>query len=475
MTTTTASSTPVSVASSSSAGAAGGSVINVSSLVSQLVAATVAPQQSLIANQTTAVTAEISAVGSLQSALSTFQSSLTPLSTPSAFNAQTANSSDQTVFSATAGASSVAGSYKVAVSALASSQQLLSGAFAGGGTATVGTGTLALSLGGTSFNVAIDSTDDTVAGIASAINSAAGNPGVTATVVTGSDGAHLLLSSSVTGAANTLQVSETDGGGALAALTYGSGNTAHYTQEAAAQDASFSVAGVPYTSAGNTVSDALTGVTLTLVGTTTGAPATLTIANNTAAIQSNIQSFVAAYNTLESTLSGLGSYDATTGTAGALQGNPLLTQTQNQVKSALYSLVGSSNYNSLASVGITTNSDGTLSLNSTTLAAALSGNFTAVSQLFSSSNGIAAQLNSQISADLATGGSIDATSKTLTTRENALTQQSNDLNTQMTALSASLTEQYATLNTLLSSLQTTSSYLSQAFAGLPSVQGRSNA
>jgi len=478
MTTTTASSTPVSVASSSSAGAAGGSVINVSSLVSQLVAATEAPQQALIANQTTAVTAKISAVGSLQSALATFQSSLIPLSTPSAFNAQTAASSDQTVFRATAGASSVAGSYSIAVSALASSQQLLSGAFAGGSIAIVGTGTLTLSLGGSSFNVAIDSTDDSVAGIASAINSASNNPGVTATVVTGSDGAHLVLSSSMTGAANTIQVSETDGGGALAALTYDSGNTTHYTQEAAAQDASFSVAGVPYTSPSNTVSDALTGVTLTLLGTTaTGTPATLTVANDTATIQSNIQNFVAAYNTLESTLSGLGSYDATTGTAGALQGNPLLTQTQNQVKSALYSLVGSSNYNSLASVGITTNSDGTLSLNSTTLATALSGNFTAVSQLFSSSSssGIAAQLNSQISADLATGGSVDTTSKTLATQENALTQQSSALNTQMAALTASLTEQYATLNTLLSSLQTTSSYLSQAFANLPSVQGKANA
>src|SRR5665213_444293 len=106
---------PVSIASSSSAAAAGGSVINVSSLVSQLVAATEAPQQALIANQTTAVTAKISAVGSLQSALATFQSSLIPLSTPSAFNAQTAASSDQTVFRATAGASSVAGSYSIAV------------------------------------------------------------------------------------------------------------------------------------------------------------------------------------------------------------------------------------------------------------------------------------------------------------------------------------------------------------------------
>ena len=63
---------PVSIASSSSAGAAGGSVINVASLVSQLVAATQAPQQAIITTQTTAVTTQISAVGTLKGALETF-------------------------------------------------------------------------------------------------------------------------------------------------------------------------------------------------------------------------------------------------------------------------------------------------------------------------------------------------------------------------------------------------------------------
>ena len=56
-------------------------------------------------------------------------------------------------------------------------------------------------------------------------------------------------------------------------------------------------------------------------------------------------------------------------------------------------------------------------------------------------------------------------------QEDALTKQSDQLSQQMTALATSLTEQYSSLNTLLSSLQSTSSYLSQAFASLPQVQG----
>jgi flagellar hook-associated protein 2 len=478
----TTSTTPVSVASSSSAGAAGGSVIDVSSLVSQLVNATQAPQQKLITDQTTAVTADISALGTLKSALSTFQSSLTALATPGAFNSETANTSDQTVFTATANANAVGGSYAVTVSNLASAQQLLSGPVVGGATATVGTGTLTLTLGTTSFNVPVDTTNNTVSGIAAAINSASNNPGITATVITGTDGAHLVLSSTLTGAANTISVTESDGGTGLSALTYGPGNTGHYALNAKAADAVFSIAGVPYTSASNTVSNAISGVALTLVGTTTppapdgtgGTGATLTVANDTSTVEKNISTFVDAYNTLESSLASLGSFDSTTGTAGALLGNPVLSGIQNQINQTLHGLAGTSVYNSLASIGITSQADGTIAVNSSTLETALASNFTAVSQLFSSKTGIASQLNTQITTALASGNSLDSYAKTLTQQENALTQKSDDLTTQMTALTASLTHQYSVLDSLLSSLQTTSSYLTQAFATLPTVQSKAS-
>src|SRR5579872_7401704 len=211
-----------SVASSSSAGAAGGSVINVSSLVSQLVAATEGPRQSLIANQTQQVTTQISSLGQLKSALSTFQGSLAALDSPSAFQLETANSGAPAIFTATASSGAPAGTYNVAVSALATAQQLLSNPVSG---STIGTGTLQVSLGGASFSVTVDSSNDTLSGLAAAINSAPGNPGIAATVLQGASGAYLLLSSSQTGAANTIQVTETDGGAGLTAFTYGSGNT----------------------------------------------------------------------------------------------------------------------------------------------------------------------------------------------------------------------------------------------------------
>jgi flagellar hook-associated protein 2 len=465
----------VSVASNTSSGAAGGSVIDVSSLVSQLVNATQAPQEALISHKTQAVTAQISAVGTLKSVLSTFQSSLGAINTPSAFNTLSAASSDPTAFTATADSAAVLGSYTVAIDHLAQGQQLVSTAFTGGSSATVGTGTLQLTLGGTHFDVSIDSSNDTVAGIAAAINGAAGNPGIEASVVTGTDGAHLVLTSSLTGASNTIQVAETDGGTGLSQITYSAGG-ANYRVQTAAQDAGFTISGVAYTSASNTVTDALSGVTLDLLTPTTS-DGTLSVSTDASTVESNVTAFVAAYNTLQGSLSSLGSFDATTNTAGPMMGDALLSGVQNQVRSALYSIVntGSATYNSLASIGITTNSDGTLSVNQATLSAAVTSNFSAVSQLFSGTGGIASSLNSQITTNLGAGGPIDSRGKTLVQQENALTQQSSQLTKQMTDLTASLTEQYASLNTLLSSLQSTSSYLSQAFSNLPRVQGTPSA
>ena len=365
-----------------------------------------------------------------------------------------ATSSDTKAFTASADSSATLGSYSVNVTQLAQAQQLVSNAFSGGSSATVGTGTLQLTLGSTSFNVTVNSSNDTLSGIAAAINSATGNPGIEASIITGTTGAHLVLTSS---------------------LTYSSSSTTNYAQTTAAQDASVTIAGVTYTSASNTVTSALTGVTLNLLATTSSA-ATLSVADNVGTVVSNIQAFVAGYNSLQSTFSQLGGYDATTNTAGPLNGNAALSTVQNQILSVLDSFVntGSSIYNSLASVGITANSDGSLSVDTTKLTAALTSNFSAVSALFSSSGGIATTFNSQLTSQLASGGPIDSLSQSLVAQENGLTQQSNQLSQQMSALSASLTEQYSALNSLLSSLQSTSSYLTQAFATLPGAPGSSS-
>jgi flagellar hook-associated protein 2 len=421
------------------------------------------------------VTTKISALGALKGALGTFQSSLATLNKPDAFSAMSATTSDGGVFTANVSSGAPPGRYAVTVSSLASAQQLLSTGFAGGSTAAIGPGTLNIQLGTTSFNIAVDATDGTIGGLATAINSASDNPGVVAAIVQGSDGAHLLLSSTETGAANTIQITETDGGTALAGVTYGAGNTANYAQNTAAQDASFSIAGVSYTSGNNTVTDALSGVTLKLTGTTApGASANLTVANDTGTVAANIESFVAAYNTLQGSITPLGAYDKTSGSAGPMLGDALLSGVEGEIHRTLQSLVGTSVYNSLASLGITTQKDGTLQADSTKLQTALAKDFNSVKTLFSGTGGVAAQLDAQLGKELATGGAIDSRSKMLIKQSDALSDRATVLNKQMDAMARNLTQQYSALNVLLSSLQTTSGYLTQAINSLPSNIGKSN-
>src|SRR5262249_31798594 len=125
-------------------------------------------------------------------------------------------------------------------------------------------------------------------------------------------------------------------------------------------------------------------------------------------------------------------------------------------------------------IGIVTQRDGSLSVNTGKLATALSANLGAVTQLFGGAQGVASTLNSEINNVLSAQGSVTVAGQTLTSKENALNKQSDQLNEQMSALTASLTQQFTALNTLLSSLQTTSSYLTQAFASLPHVQSQLN-
>ena len=124
-------------------------------------------------------------------------------------------------------------------------------------------------------------------------------------------------------------------------------------------------------------------------------------------------------------------------------------------------------YTSLASLGITTNKNGTLSVDSAKVKAALQTNFDAVAQVFGSENGVAARLDKVISPRLAGGGDIAMRNQALDKQSKSLTKDLTTLETRMTALSERYTKQFTVLDGLLSSMQTTSSYLAQQLANLP--------
>lgn len=452
-----------------------GSGLDISSIVTQLTQAEMSAQTANVTAQQTAVTANVSALATLKSALSTFQSSLSVFGgtgSSSAFNSLSATSGDNTVFTATAGAGAVNGTYQVQVNTLAQSQQLISNVFSSGSTSSIGTGTLNLSLGGQGFSVAINSTNNTLAGISNAINTASGNPGITATLIYGTgNNAQLVLSSTQTGAANTISVSSSGGDGGLSALNYNSSNTTNFTQQQAAQDASISVAGVTHTSSSNVISNALDGVTLNLVAAKPNTNVSLTVTNDSSNVSSLMQSFVTAYNTMIQQVTPLGSYDASTQTAGPMLGDPVLTGIQNQLFQAMNNPVASAGTttNSLASLGINTNSDGTLSLNTSILNSALNSNFQDATDVMGGSDGVISRLNSMLNNALSTTGTIQTRSNTLTDQQNTINDENAAITAQTAVVQQRYMDQFNAMDSFLAQMQNTSSFLTQQFDALNNV------
>lgn len=446
----------------------GGSQIDVNSLAAQLVAAERAPLDRQVTRETGRVTTKISALGALKASLNSFKNALSSLRSADAFAVRKAITSTPQVVTASATSSASPGTYDIEVVQLAKAQQLASTPFAAGSSAVVGTGTLTVSLGSSSFNVTIDSSNSTLAGIRDAINAAPDNAGVTATLVQTTAGSRLVLSSTATGATNLIAVAQTGGDGGLAPLAYSASATTNYTQLSPAQDAIVNIATFETRSSTNTVSGAIDGVTLTLLDEAPGDTLSLTISEDKGAATAKIKGFVAEYNALQGQILKLRSYDATTRTAGPMLGDALLNGVESQLRRIVSTPVTGADetYNTLASIGIKSNADGTLTLDDTKLQRALDSDFDAIGTLFGSETGVAAVLYEQTEARLDADGAIENRSQNLVKQKLALDKRQSDIDARMEIALRRYVKQFTSLDTLLSQLTTTSSYLTQQFDSL---------
>ena len=443
-----------------------GSGLDITAIVSSLTQAFGAAQTTQLTNQQNSLDAQVSAYGSFTSALDALQLSLNALSSPSQLAGFDATVGDKTVASASSGSSAVAGSYTLEVDHLATAATLTSAPVAGTGTA-VGTGTLTISVGGASTNINIGSTNNTLTGIAAAINSAANNPGVSASVITASDGQRLVLSGTATGAGNGITVTQSGGDGGLASLVFDPANgISNLTDTQDAADASFKINGFSATSSSNVVSTALTGVTINLLApTATGVTTTLNVTPDTSTAQSNIDKFVTALNGVVSNIQSLTSFDPSTDTAGPLNGNPTLQSFQNQLQGILGSLVsgGTGGIKSLADVGITANPDGSFSVDDTKLGNALSGNLAGVGNLLGSTNGIITQLSSFINGYTKPGGLLATINQGLTSSLSSVADQQDALTAQLATYSATLTAEFNAVDNTVAQLKQTQTFLNAEF------------
>jgi flagellar hook-associated protein 2 len=456
-----------------------GSGLDVSSIVSQLVAVEGNTKTLLLANKQEDTRSEITAFGTLKSLLSTFQSSTTALKLPATFDASLATSSDDKIFTASTTGSVAAGVFDVEVRDLAESHKLLSAGFTDADT-VIGEGILTISVGTSDFAINIDSSNSTVTGVRDAINDATDNTGVSATIITVDDGAggtltKLVLTSENTGTDNalTITVNDTDDGNhtdasGLSALYYDTGDATtpeQMTQINAATDAEVYIDGQKVLSDSNTVVDAIQGVTLNLVAEDVGTDYTLTIAEDKARVTASVELFVSNYNSFISLTNNFTSYNVDTGSAGIFLGDATLRTLRNQVRSEISNSVDDIGgpYAMLVDIGITTKIDGTLSIDSSKLADALNTNFDDVGNLFSSTNGIAVKLDSVLTEYTKADGIIDSKTKGLNTTIARIAKDFEALDRKLDALEERLLAQFSGLDVLLTQLNSTSNFLTEQF------------
>lgn len=377
-----------------------GSNLDVNSIVSQLMALERRPID-LLSTKEAKFQAKLSGIGTLKGALSSFQSTVAGLTSAAKFAAtKKAAVGDNTILSASASGSAATGTYQLAVTQLAQANKLKSAAYAASTTA-IGSGKLTIQFGSIdagaftansdrgAITVDIASGKNTLADIRDAINAA--KAGVTASIVNDGTGYRLSLSSDASGTKNQLKISVTDDDGVdtdnagLSQLAYdpATAGVKNLSQSQEAKDAKFTIDGIDVVKQSNTVSDAVDGLTLTLLKE---GSSSVTVTADKSAVKSTIEAFVKAFNDVNKTLKELGGYNAETKQAGILQGDPTVRTVQAQLRSLL---TGELSYaggglHSLSEIGIAFQKDGSLALNSTKLNAVLDDPSKDVATLFAS-------------------------------------------------------------------------------------------
>jgi flagellar hook-associated protein 2 len=346
----------------------------ITSLIQQASTAYQAPATAL-QSQEQPIQTQISALGKVQSALSSLQSAVGSLADVQTIARRSVTASPNGTVSAAVTNDATPGTYNLTNIQLAQPESLISSGFASP-SSSLGAGSLTIQVGtGPAVTVNIASGQDSLTGIASAINQA--NTGVQATIVYDGSSYHLSLTGDSTGTAGAFTVSGSGGLAGFSSGVQGSG----LTQIEAATDASFSLNGIPITSSSNRVSGVVAGLTLNL---TASGSATVTVSQDVSGLDQAANGLVSALNNVLQTINQYSSYSPTSG-PGPLLGDVGLQILRNNLLSAITSpangnVLGTP-YGSLSAVGFTINSDGTVSLNDQAFQTAAQSNYAAVAGL----------------------------------------------------------------------------------------------
>ncbi len=431
--------------------------IDVSTVVSELMQLQRAPETQLQSEQAS-ITTQVGLLTTISTDLTTLNSAVNDLKDVfGPLSQKDVNSSDSAILTGSATNAAAAGIHSVIVTQLASTSSSYSGPI-----------TSPSQLSSSEIDVAYgDSTNPsktdkitlpanltTLQQAANAINSSTGNTGVTASVVSDDSGQRLVLVSNNSGAAGNLTVS-----GAV-----------DFTQGSPGKDATLVLDGVPVSSASNTVTGALAGVTLNLATAAPNSPVQLSIAADTSQAATTLNTFVTAYNAVTKDINTQYTLDSS-GSEGPLAGDSTLRTLQSQLLNAVtYSIAGTGQYVNLQSLGVEMQDDGTLQINSSVLNDALTNHYSDFQNFFQSASplGFGQYMGTMLlQATDPTEGVVALDISGLQNTSTDLTNQINDFEARMAMVQDQLTTQYSNLNALLEEYPSQMAQINSQLSSLP--------
>lgn len=466
-----------------------GSGLDAENIVTSLVALERKPAEA-IKTENTKLETKVSTWGKIQGAFSSLQDAASALNSDAFWTATKATSSDAATVGVTTSASSAPGSYSVTVQSLASSQYLASAAYATKTTA-VGQGTLSIQLGtyassgeppvvtfnakaaASQLDITIGPEDNTLEKIRDKINSA--GAGITASLVNDATGSRLVLRGA-TGADNAFKISVTEDVAApgLSALAYdaSTGGTSQMSRTQSASNAQATINGLAVSSASNTMSDVVDGLTLQL-GKVSATPTNIEVNRDTDAIRKGIDTFVSAYNNVVSTIRVQTKYDEASKTSGPLQGDSTARGLLSQIRNLIGSNSGASSvFGRLSDIGMDINVDGTLAVKSSKMSEAM-GNLGELKKFFANSDtanvsndGMSQRIKSLTTQLLGTDGAISNRTEGIKSMIERNKDKIERIDVKAALAEARLRAQYTLLDNNMAKLNGLSSYVSAQLAAL---------
>lgn len=400
--------------------------------------------------------------------LLTMKSAAFDLSLSTSFLSRTVTSSSESVLTATVAGGTATQNTGVTVDRVATKSTWLSDGKADSTSSVNTTGVsqnFIYRVDGVDVAVAVPNAT-TISGLVTLINNGTGNPGVTASLIDDGSGVtpyKLVLKSNATGSDQEISITAQ-----LPDLTM-----TVQGQTGANLNAQVTIDGVSYQRQTNAISDVLSGITLNLQS---AGSSTVSVANNNDALQKMVTDFVAAYNDVVQELSVNTRYNEETKDFGILARTTLrdLPYSLQNLMSSQVEADSAGLVTTMFDLGLTFNRDGTVSIDETVLAAAISASPDSVSAFFlgdedAGVTGLADKVNDYLREITSGTGQIAAEKSAAQTRIDDIQLQIENMTERLDRRYDILTKQFVELDRYMSQMKATGNYLTSQFDSLGSL------